>query len=179
MTLSKRERTLLVATVAALVLGGSYLLFVPLIHSWQTTGRDLIKQRQTLASYRATLARRAEWQADYDKLGRQFGQQMEQFSQTSDVLKKIEEVSHASGTVLIQQRPLQPLERDVYRELPVQCRIEATTESLVKFLYALRTGSGFVNVEQLQVAPRPDNPAILRCDILIHALAARAERPAS
>ena len=123
------------------------------------------------------LARRPGWRADYENLQRQFGQKMEQFAQMSDVLKKIEQVAAAAGARIEQQRPLTAVERDVYRELPVQSRIEATTDSLVKFLFALRTGSGFINVEQLQIAPKPDNPTILRCDILIQALAAKSERP--
>ena len=179
MALNKREQRLLLATITALVLGGSYVVFKPLADSWQTVGRDLVNQRRELKGYQDTVRQLPGWQAQYEQLRRQCGQQMETFAQTSDVLKKIEEVAASSGILITSRKPLPALEHEVYRELPVQCRIEATADSLVKFLYALRTGSGFINVEQLQVSPRPDNANILRCDILIHALAARSERAAS
>ena len=65
------------------------------------------------------------------------------------------------------------VEKDVYRELPVQCTFEATIDSLVKFLHGIQSGAGFMSVEQLQVAGRPDNPSILRCDIHVRALASK------
>ena len=34
-----------------------------------------------------------------------------------------------------------------------------------------------MSVEQLQIAPKPENPTILRCDILVRALAAKRKEP--
>jgi len=64
-------------------------------------------------------------------------------------------------------------DKGVYRVLPVQCTVEATTESLVKFLFALQTGAGFMSVEQLTLSPRPENPGILRCEIQVRALSVK------
>ncbi len=179
MALSKRERTLLIATVSVVVVGLNLFVVPPLVRSWESVSGSLRSQQRQLASYRSTVAQLPGWQADYGQLKEQLGQQIEQFNETSDVLKKIDEVGAAAGVMISGRRPLPVIERDVYRELPVQCRLEATTESLVKFLYALRTGAGFVNIEQLQISPRPDNPGILRCDILIHALAGKSGGRAS
>ena len=95
------------------------------------------------------------------------------------MLKKVEEVGAQAGVVISQRRELPKTDRGVYRELPVQCRVEATTESLVKFLYALRTGSGFVSVEQMQVVTQGNNSSVLRCDFVIHALAGKSEKTKS
>jgi Tfp pilus assembly protein PilO len=175
MALSKRERTLLVTTIAVLVIGVNLLLVAPLVRAWRTVTTAHVTEQRQLAGYRATVAQEPRWRAEYEQLRGQIGQQVTHFQQTSDVLKKIEEVGAAAGVVITARRPLPVVERDVYRELPVQCRLDATTDSLVKFLFALRTGSGFINIEQLQISPRPDNAAILRCDILIHALAGKSE----
>jgi Tfp pilus assembly protein PilO len=102
------------------------------------------------------------------------GEHTESFQETSDVLKKIEEVATSSGVQITSRRTLMEEDKGVYRVLPVQCAVEATTDSLVKFLFALQTGAGFMSVEQLQVSPRPENTGILRCDIQVRALAAKA-----
>lgn len=177
MALSKREQSLLIVTVAVVVAVVSWLLLLPLWRAWQRLGREQEVARREWEAYRATIAREPEWRAEYDKLREQLGQKIEQFEQTSDVLKKIEEVGAAAGVVISQRRELPKADRGVYRELPVQCRVEATTESLVKFLYALRTGSGFVSVEQLQVVTQSGNSSVLRCDFVIHALAGKSEKP--
>jgi len=179
MALSKREQALAILTVVVLVSVGSWLLFLPLWRAWQRFGTERHVAQRELEAYRATIAQEPEWQAEYDRLRAQLGQKMEQFEQTSEVLKKIEEVGAAAGVVISQRRELTKTDRGVYRELPVQCRVEATTEALVKFLYALRTGSGFVSVEQLQVVTQSGNSSVLRCDFVIHALAGKSEKPES
>jgi Tfp pilus assembly protein PilO len=178
MALNKRERTLLIATIAAAVVAGNYLAIAPLLRSWQSIGRKLITQRRELEGVKATIAHEPEWQQQYTALGHSL-KQSESFEQTSDVLKKIEEVGATSGILIQSRRPMRAEDKDVYRELPVQCTFESTAESLVKFLYGLQTASGFMRVESLNVTAKPDNPSILRCDIQIRALAAKSEKPLS
>jgi len=72
----------------------------------------------------------------------EFGQGEQRFAQPSDVLKKLEEVGAAAGILISSRQPLLAVDKDNYRELPVKCRFEATTESLVKFLYGLQRVPG-------------------------------------
>ncbi len=175
MALSKRERGLLIVTIAALVIGAQYLVAVPLSRSWKRVGDDLKAGQADLEYYRGHIARMPEWQAEMEQLRSQVGEKITEFVEMSDVLKKIQEVGDAAGVIITERKELPENDRGVYRELPVRCRLDATTESLVKFLYALRTGSGFVNVDQLQVQPQPNNVGVLRCEILIHALAVKTK----
>jgi Tfp pilus assembly protein PilO len=179
MSISKRERILLVVTVTIIVLGLNYLLLLPLARTWSELNRKLRSQRRELAAMKATIERKPVWQLEYDKLRAGLGQRTERFQQTTDVLKKIEEVANASGILINSRRPLPVEDKVEYRVLPVQCAVEATIESLTKFLHGLQTGAGFMSVEQLQINPKPDNPAILRCDIQVRALAGKLEGPAT
>jgi Tfp pilus assembly protein PilO len=178
MTLNRRERFLLFATIAIIAVGGTYLLFLPLVRSYGGQATQLATLQRELDGYRETINRRDIWQRDYDQLRAGLGQQIGSFEQMSDVLKKIEEVAATSGVVISSRKPMVENDRGNYRELPVQCRVEATTDTLVKFLYNLRTGSGFVSIEKLEIYSQP-NSNVLRCDILINALAGKTERPAA
>jgi len=179
MALNRRERTLLIVTASVLVVGANYFLLLPLKRTWSATGRDLATARRELDAVHATLERAPQWTVEYGQLRASLGERSEKFTTSADVLRRIEEVSKTAGVVISSRRPLRDEDRGVYRELPVSCTIEATTESLVRFLYALQTGSGFMNVEQLQVTGRADNPAVLRCDIQIRALTGKTGGPAS
>ncbi|MGD0016247.1 MAG: type II secretion system protein GspM [Verrucomicrobiia bacterium] len=174
MALNKRERVLLVTTITLLVCGVSYLLVLPLTKTRTSLLREVATQRGELQMIKATIDRAPVWQAQYDALRGSLGK-TKRYTATSDVLKKIEELGTAAGIIISNRRPMPVVEKDVYRELPVACTIEATTESLVKFLYALQTGAGSMSIEQLQIAPRPDNSCILRCDIQIRALSGKME----
>jgi Tfp pilus assembly protein PilO len=175
MALKPRERNLLVGTIILVLAGLTYLLAAPLWRRWQSLDSQLLAQKKELEGMKAHVSRAPQWQQEYNKLRETLGQGEQVFSQTSDVLRKIEEVGASAGILISSRRPMLPVDKGVYRELPVQCSFEATTEALVKFLYGLQTSSGFVNVEQLQIYPRPDNPNLLRCDIQIRALAGKGE----
>lgn len=175
MALNKRERILLVTTIALLVGGISYLLILPLTKAWTSLRRQIIVQRGDLQLIRTTIAHAPGWRQQYDALRGSLGNASERFSSPTDVLKKVQEVGSRAGVAIINSSELRSVEKDVYRELPVKCTFEATTESLVKFLYVLQTGAGSMSVELLQIAPRPDSSCILRCDIQIRALSGKME----
>ena len=177
MALNKRERNLLILTITAVVLGLNYLLVAPLFGKWRTLGAQLKSKQQELAGRQATVTRAPEWQTAYDRLGHNL-KASAKFNASSDVLKKIEEVGGTAGILIRDRRMLRTEEKDVYRELPVQCRFESTTESLVKFLFGIQNAAGFMTVESLSVTAKSDNSNILQCDTQVRALAA-SERPAS
>lgn len=176
MALNKRERILLVTTIGSLVVGVSYLLLSPLTRTWTSLWRDTTTQRGELRTIQATIAHVPEWRQQYDALRGSLGK-TSPFASPTDVLKKVQEVGTSTGVLIINSSELHSVEKDVYRELPVKCTIEATTESLVKFLHALQTGAGLMSVEQLQITPRTDSSCILRCDVQIRALSGKMEGP--
>jgi Tfp pilus assembly protein PilO len=175
MKITKRERQLLVITITAIVLGLNYFIIVPLVRNWGETSSKLSRQRRELAGMKGIVAQKPQWQKEYDELKQSLGQRSERFDHVSDVMSKINQVAGSSGVIISVRRPMPEEDKGLYRVLPVQCSIEANTESLVKFLFALQTGAGFVSVEQLRVTPRPENPSILRCDIQVRALAGKSE----
>jgi Tfp pilus assembly protein PilO len=173
MKITKRERVLIGFTVTVITVGINYLLVIPLMRSWREAGAKFATERRELGVVQSTIQREPQWRKEYDQLKHSLGAHTESFQETSDVLKKIEEVATGSGVQITSRRTLLEEDKGVYRVLPVQCAVEASTESLVKFLFALQTGAGFMSVEQLQVSPRPENTGILRCDIQVRALAAK------
>jgi Tfp pilus assembly protein PilO len=174
MALNKRERLLVAVTATFIVLGGNYLLLSPLAKKWGDLRVKTGTAHHELDSIVATLQRAPGWQKEYDQLRQSVGEKSEKFQETSDVLKKLEEEGASSGILIKERRAMPAEDKGVYRELPVVCRFESTIESLVKFLYGLQTGSGFISVQELQVTGQPDNASILRCDIKIQVLAGKS-----
>jgi len=166
-------------TITVIVVGVNYFLVIPLLRSWRDTGDRRKAQERELALVRATIQREPQWQKQYDELRQSLGQRTESFQKVSDVEKKIVEVAATAGVQMTSRRSLQEEDKGVYRVLPEQCALEASTESLVRFLFALQTGAGFMSIEQLQVSPRPENPGILRCDVQVRALATKQGHPKS
>lgn len=176
MNVTARERTLLVLTLLVVAAIGTYAFGDWLFRTYQSARRKTAMQQRELEAIRATIARAPEWQQQYDQLRQSLGKSTEQFDQTSDVLKRIEEMSAQAGVVITARKPLPATDRDLYRELPVECSFEAGLESLVRFLIALRTSATLMSVQQLRIAPRLDKPAILRCEIQIRALTGKTEK---
>ena len=179
MALNKRERNLLVTTISIVVVGINYFLASYLIEKWQPLRNQLASKRRELEGMQAAVSRAPEWRTAYQQLGQDL-QSSVTFDAPSDVLKKIEEVGGSAGVLIRDRRMLRAETKEVYRELPVQCRFEATTESLVRFLFGVQNAAGFMTVESLSVAAKPDNTNVLQCDTQVRALAAATGgRPAS
>jgi len=176
MTANPRERTLVLLTTLVIVSIGTYVFGGWLFQGFQSARRKTALQQRELEGMHTTIARQPEWQQQYDQLRQRLGKSTEQFDQTSDVLKKIEEMSAQSGIIISARKPLPANDRDLYRELPVECSFEANLESLVRFLVALSSSANLMSVQQLRIAPRLDKPAILRCEIQIRALAGKTEK---
>jgi Tfp pilus assembly protein PilO len=173
MAMTKRERNLLVTTVTVVILIVNVFVVRPLWQKWQVAGEQVKTQQRELDLMEATIAHEKQWQTQYDELKQSLGQRAESFQQSSDVGKKILDVAKTSGVQISSSRPMAEEDKGVYRVFPEQLAVEATTDSLVRFLFELQTAAGFMSVEQLQVAPRTENQSILRCDIQVRALAAK------
>ena len=118
MALNKRERNLLIITIAAVVVGLNWLLVAPLFGKWQTFRAQLASKRKELQGMQATVAHKAEWKADYDQLGKSL-QSSVTFDAPSDVLKKIKLVAVAYSFV---DRELFPNEEAYKAEAEVEER---------------------------------------------------------
>jgi Tfp pilus assembly protein PilO len=178
MAINKRERNLLVATVTLVVVGVNYFLGSYLIGKWQPLRSQLAAKQRELEGMQATVAHEAEWRNGYDTLKKNL-KQAQAFETANDVQKKIQEEGKIAGILIQTARPLREEQKDVYRELPVQCTFEADTPALVRFLYGIQSAAGFMTVENLTVTAKADNSNILRCDIQVRALASAGEKSKS
>jgi type IV pilus assembly protein PilO len=177
--LNKRERGLLIVTGCAVFATINYLWLVPQMRSWDDVQQTLQQRKAQVALMERALENFPQWQAEYAALRQQVRETSDVPASSTEVLKKIEDIAAISGVVVSNRRPRAPIERDVYREFPVDCKVEATIESLTKFLFALQTSSGFMNVEQLSVTPSAGAQGVLNADIVIRALAGKSERTAT
>ena len=178
MTLNQREQILVSAVAGLVVLFATYLAGAALAERWREQSRKIVSRQRELASMQAAIRSRPQWLAQTEQL-RQGLHRQQRFEQMSDLLKQLEDIGKTAGVVISARRPLPLVEHGDYRELAVQCSFEAGIQSLVQFLFALQTESGLITVEQLQLAPRPDNISILRGDIQLRALTERGGKAAS
>ena len=179
MALNKRERNLLIITVAVAAVILNWFLIAKLAPRWRTVSAELANRRAEQKMVSETIGMEPTWRAEYSKLHGSFASSSEHFDRASDVLKKIDALGSVSGVNILAKRQLDERNEGAIRELPVTSNFEANTEGLVRFLYNIQTSAGFMSVEQLQVTPRPDNSSVLRCDIQIRALSSRGDTPGS
>src|SRR5713226_2063498 len=122
MAISSRERRLLTLTIGAIVVGATILLVAPLTKQWRTLSHDLIDRRRERDGIQQTIQRSVEWKTEYDKLRGKVSETPVRYDTPNDVLKKIEELVGPAGVIMIKQTTLAPVEKGIYRELPVQDR---------------------------------------------------------
>jgi Tfp pilus assembly protein PilO len=172
MTLNRREQTLAAAVAGLVLLLVTYGVGAAMAAHGRETSRKITARQRELASVQAAIRSRPEWLAQTEHL-RQGLRRQQHFEKEFDLLKQIEDTSKAAGVSISGRRELLPVDHGNYREMAVQCSFEAGIQSLVQFLFALQTETGLITVEQIQIAPRPDNVSILRGDIQVRAVTER------
>ena len=160
---------MLVTTISLTALGINYVLLMPLTGRWASVRDQLASKGRDLKEAEAIIQRAPQWHKEYDELRGKAAQQTG-FQMVSDVGNKIEELRSNSGVLIKSTRNMSVVEKDMYRELPVQCSFDATQEGLVKFLFAIQTSPQFMSIEELQVTPQSGNTQLLRCNMRILAL---------
>ncbi len=176
MKITKRERGILIITVTAIVLGINYFLVVPLLGSWKETGEQLKTKQRILDGMRATIQQKDGWSKEYD------------------CAQKRAWTTDRALQVRLRCREEDPADRNEFGrsgqcDPPTDGRRQRRLSSdagavhrrgdhrvACEISFCAANGRRFMSVEQLTLAPRPENPSILRCEVQVRALSAKTGR---
>ncbi len=170
---SQREKILIIATSVVLFVVVSFFLWKPLFLSWRNTSLLYDSKKLELANVRKTLAQEPEYRQKYkelsDRLKNPGGP-----TPVPDVLPKLEQFGRDAGVNFRSRTPQPPRDRGGFTEVAVECSMDASIDSLVQFLYQVKTAQELIDVTELKITPTPANASILRADARLVSLSAVA-----
>ena len=158
MTVSARESVLMVATLAAALIGGSVMLLRPRYDQWGATRLAQEQTREEMVRYRDLIGQEAEWSKQFSDLRAWLPQFPADKNMTTYWLSEMDRAA-TSSQLTIGRSEARPEQRngDIF-ELPIECRDwKGSLDGLVRFLYDLQSEGAMLDIRQLFVKPTPDH----------------------
>lgn len=163
MTISRREQTLIVITLLALLFGFIGFSARERLAVWREKRDNITTLKRLLASERELIDMGSLWRERYEKVR----EQMPVFEPDRQVdtfwLGRMDALADRYGVrILRRQVGNETLVGDVY-EFSIECREwEGTLEAFVQFLHAMQLEGAMLDVRDLLVRPHPSSKGILR-----------------
>lgn len=158
-SLSRRERTLVILGLAAVVaIFGWQLLIEPILQSHQTAAELVPAREQLMERRRDLVARKAAITAELDAANARLGRLSARFLTAatpavaaSELQKIVKEMAAQAATEVRSERILPPVERGELLEIPIEIAVSGEIRQLVDLLARLEGAPKLLTVQDLKV----------------------------
>lgn len=145
--------------------------------AWKKAARQYDKACETFAKEERLIAQRNKWNEAYE--AEKAAMPMFADGQATDTtwLRKVEELARTNNVLITQSSYGKEIEAGDVLELPIEVRnLEASLESLVKFMHALEnTEQGMFDIKELYIQPNKSKKGYLKGSMSITCAYMRGE----
>lgn len=160
--LTSREAALAVAAGLVLLTAATLRWARPRVQEW----RDLVRQREEHQRRRREYEHLAGARPDIERRLAALREKLPAHPAgrdvTAELLRTLERRAEEHGLVLLRRDASKERAVEDLREQTIACQWEGDLSQLVRFLFALQSGEGLLDVSQLTVSPAPGGGGRLR-----------------
>ncbi|MCM8784157.1 MAG: type II secretion system protein M [Candidatus Omnitrophica bacterium] len=163
---SKREKFLLFATVAVIVIAVSINFFVtPVAKRWRRMNNQISNLYNKLSRYTNILTLEKEIETKYKTYADYLKVKGSSEEALASVLQEIEKLARTSGVAITNIVPSGMETKDFYNKFEVRMDVESEINSLVRFLYELQSSKHLFRVVRLNINTKAGTQDVLRSSI--------------
>jgi len=168
MILDKRERRILYLTILVAI-GALFYVFIaePGLRGWQSKERKIQKRLVGLERDRAVLKSREEVEKEYSGIKRRMKLEKESKKVIPELILGLGKMAESIGVRIENLTPLEVKKLSFYSDFSVEVALESNLDSLVRFLYKLKTYPFILDVRRLALSPKGDDPSVLKGELVI------------
>jgi len=153
MKISDREAILGVATIAAILFGGTAIFAKPRIEQWKGARSGQAAVRADIEADRKLIEGRAEWQARYAEISRKLVSVPADKRTDAYWLSVVDKTAAAHSLAISKRQAMEEKSLGEVQELPIECNWDGSLDSLVRFLFDLQSRGAMFDMRQLLVKP--------------------------
>ena len=169
MTVSKREMTLGVIALAALLGGATWYLIDGKHDQWKGMAGEIERTQRQIHLYRRAIERQEDWTQELDRLQSQLPKyKNDRRSVGPDLMKTIKACARRHGLSVLKNTPYPEKKIGNLYETGINLSWEASLEGIVAFLADLQNQGVRYDVRQLNVQPVGKNSGKLKGNMVIY-----------
>ncbi len=155
--LSKKQRIALIGGVVVVVVGlYAYFLIMPMLDDKGKLEADLEKLQGDLRQKQLIAANRPKLEKEIKELEAKLAQVLVRLPEEKDIprlLTQINTLGQQSGLEFLLFRPIAPVKKGFYAEMPIDMRVEGQYHTVAGFLDKVSKLERIVNVSDFRVTP--------------------------
>jgi len=151
MKLSMRELALAWITGVIILIALTYTLLEPVIEEWRSIRSDMAEVGEDIRDEQNTISLGPQWEARLDGILQSVPRHAPGVDVTASLLKEIEAQTESHGFGVVQRNAGEEEVHPEFSSLDIQYRGNASLDSIVSFLYELKSPSAMLEVKQLKI----------------------------
>ena len=168
MKITQREMTLGVATLAVLLIGGSWYAATGKVAEWKAMKPEMARLRNEIVRHEAAIKMQDNWKEELDELQ----QKLEVYeagsrSVSPELMKIINSISDKHELEITRTNPYAEKPTDDLFELGINCTWTGTIDALVGFLSDLQHQGIRYDIRTLNIQPKGKNTGELKGNMII------------
>lgn len=166
--LSKRERIVLyLAGVIVVVSLSVSMIFDPLVKRIKELNNDLDLKQRKIQKGERLLQARERIEEEFSKIAEHLKYEGTQEQTISALLHNIEKLSASSGVHITNIKPQRVKESSFYQKMVVEIKLDASIDSIFRFLYDLEASDDFIEINRMQLSTKAQQADVLNAVIVV------------
>jgi len=155
--LSSREKTILFLAISAITLSLVFnFLIIPVLKKNSALNKEIAMTKTKLNKYRRLLTQKDHIQNKYNKFSSRIGSSYQDKDTLVSALSTLETLAQESGIRIIDIRPQGSKDWELYKEILIDLKAEATLEGYLKFIYNIENSLSLLRIKRFQISARPN-----------------------
>ena len=168
MPMNKREKTLIFATTAVVLISITYFkVFAPFINKWKDQSLQIRKNEEIIRRMKREISQKKNLTEKFSSLTKKIRAKLPLEREENQFLAEIGKVARDTDVHIITMNPLLSKNLGVFKELSVEIAMEANLGNLVRFLYQMRKSSVVLVANKLGLEPKSRRSALLKGNLTI------------
>lgn len=170
--LSKREKAILIITIALIVFSSFYKLAIsPYLRLSSSLDKEIVKLHNKLNKAMRLIPRKSIIEKEFQDIAASGMPEQEGFAgeqQIARILIALENLGNQAGVRLTDIRPHPVRAAEYYSEYIVEVRFEAGINEITRFIYEIQRSEELLKIEKLQLNIKSSESSLLEGFLEIH-----------
>jgi Tfp pilus assembly protein PilO len=168
MKITEREMILGIATLACVLLGGTWAGVNGKIAEWKAKKTEIVRLRQQILQHKNVISMQSSWAGDLQELEKDLRVfDTIQRSVSSDLMKTIKTISNTHDLEITKTSPQNEKPTDNLFEMGINCTWQGKLDAVVDFLTDLQQQEVRYNIRSLTITPVGKNSGKLKGNMVI------------
>lgn len=159
--LTLREKTILYLAISVIIFSVIFnFLIIPVLKKNGALNKEIALTKTKLNKYTRLLTQKDLIQSKYNKFASRISPSLQDKGTLVSALSTLETLAQESGIRILDIRPQGSRDLELYKEILIDLKAEATLEGYLKFIYNIENSLSLLRIRRFQISAKPNTEVL-------------------